>query len=115
MTKTLLAALALSLFAAPALADRNNPPPPRDDGKGNLKPGQAVGVRKCLGSAKGVNIEATSKKTIGVANCKLALQKMFVDEKKLCEGQAPRTKIEYAWQFGEGEYATTGKHYFSCK
>jgi hypothetical protein len=114
MTKMLLAALVLS-FATPAIADRNNPPPPRDDGKGNLKPGQAVGVRKCVGSAKGVNIEATSKRTVGVATCKGALQKMFVEEKKLCEGQAARTKIEYAWQFGEGEYATTGKHYFSCK
>ena len=115
MSKTILAALALSLFVAPAFADRKNPPPPRDDGKGNLKPGQAVGVRPCRGSANGVNIEATSKRTIGVANCKLALQKMFVDEKKMCEGQAARTKVEYSWQFGEGEYATTGKHYFACK
>lgn len=111
MTKSLLAAVAISMFVAPAFADT---PPPREDGKGKLKPGQAVGVRKCLGSAKGVNIEATSKRTIGVANCKLALQKVFIDEKHLCDGQAKYSKIEYSWQFGEGEYATTGKHYFTC-
>jgi hypothetical protein len=111
MTKSLLACLALSLFAAPALADR----PAREDGKGNLKPGQAVGVRTCRGSTQGVNIEATSKKTIGVANCRLALQKVFIDEKKLCDGRRKNEKVEYSWQFGEGEYATTGKHYFICK
>jgi hypothetical protein len=111
----LLACLALSLFAAPALADRDNPPPPKDDGKGTLKPGQAVGVRKCLGSSGGVNIEATSKRTVGVATCRSALQKIFIEEKNLCAGKPKYAKVEYSWQFGEGEYATTGKHYFMCR
>jgi hypothetical protein len=100
-----LAMLVTTAFAQPA---------PREDGKGTLKPGQAVGVRTCRGSVNGINVDATSKKTFGVATCRGELQKAFIEKKKVCEGQAKRTKIEYSWQFGSGENATTGKHFLLC-
>jgi hypothetical protein len=108
----LFVCFAVALVSAPAFADTRAP---REDGKGQLKPGQGVGVRKCLGSTAGVNIEATSKRTVGVASCRSELQKVFINEKKMCEGKAKNAKVEYSWQFGEGEYATTGKHYFACR
>ncbi|HEU0031480.1 MAG TPA: hypothetical protein VFQ53_12665 [Kofleriaceae bacterium] len=110
MTKLLLAALVLSSTAV-AFADT---PAPKEDGKGTLKPGQYAGVRKCLGSTAGVNIDVTSKRTIGVATCKIELQKVFIQDKHMCDGKAKREKVEYSWQFGEGDKATTGKHYFTC-
>jgi len=107
----MLASLVLAVLATPVFAQ----PAPKEDGKGNLKPGQFAGVRKCIGSTAGVNIDVTSKKTIGVATCKSQLQKVFVDEKRMCDGKGKREKIEYSWQFGEGDNATTGKHYFTCR
>ena len=113
-TSLLLACVMVSGLATSASADKKPPAPPADNGKGTLKPGQYAGQQVCRGSSAGINIEATGKRTIGVATCRTELQKIFINDKKLCEGKAKRTKIEYSWQFGEGEGATTGTHYFMC-
>lgn len=84
------------------------PPAPAESGKGALKPGQAVGVRACLGSAQNVNVEATNKYTIGVATCRGELQKVFL-AKGVCTNKKG-AKLEYSWQFAD----TTGTHYFYC-
>ena len=85
-------------------------PPAADAPKGDLKPGQGVGRRVCLGSTSGVgNIEVTSAKTVGVATCNGELKRVFL-EKGICKGKAPRTKVEYGWQFAD----TTGKDTVPC-
>jgi hypothetical protein len=85
-------------------------PPPADAPKGDLKPGQGVGRRVCLGSTSGIgNIEVTSARTVGVATCNGELKRVFV-EKGICKGKAARTKVEYGWQFAD----TTGKDTVSC-
>jgi len=85
-------------------------PPAADAPKGDLKPGQAVGRRVCLGSTSGVgNIEVTSSRTVGVATCNGELRRVFL-EKGICKAKAPRTKVEYGWQFAD----TTGKDTVSC-
>jgi hypothetical protein len=83
-------------------------PAPAEAGKGALKPGQGVGVRACLGSTANVNVEATSKSTVGVATCRGELQKAFV-AKGLCSGKKG-AKLEYSWQFAD----TTGTYTFTC-
>jgi len=91
-------------------AEEAPPPPPADAPKGDLKPGQAVGRRVCLGSTSGVgNIEVTSNKTVGVATCNGELRRVFL-EKGICKGKTTRTKVEYGWQFAD----TTGKDTVSC-
>jgi hypothetical protein len=86
------------------------PPPPADAPKGDLKPGQGVGRRVCLGSTSGIgNIEVTSNRTVGVATCNGELKKVFL-EKGICKGKPARTKVEYGWQFAD----TTGKDTVSC-
>jgi hypothetical protein len=89
-------------------AEEAPPPAPADPGKGALKPGQAVGVRVCLGSTANVNVEATSKGTVGVATCRGELQKAFI-AKGLCTGKKG-AKLEYSWQFAD----TTGTYSFLC-
>jgi hypothetical protein len=85
-------------------------PPPADAGKGNLKPGQAVGRRVCLGSTSGIgNIEVTSSKTVGVATCNGELRRVFL-ERGICKNHKPREKVEYGWQFAD----TTGLDTVSC-
>ncbi|MEO8700670.1 MAG: hypothetical protein ABI867_11530 [Kofleriaceae bacterium] len=84
------------------------PPAPAPDSKGTLKPGQGVGVRGCLGSSNNINIEATSKSTVGVQTCRSALERMFVD-KGLCKTKG--AKVKYSWQFAD----TTGDHEFTCR
>lgn len=84
------------------------PAAPAPPGTGTLKPGQAVGTQTCRGSANNVNIEATSKYTIGVATCRGELQKMFI-AKGLCTN-AKGKKIDYSWQFAD----TTGTFSFTC-
>jgi hypothetical protein len=102
MRKSLLITCLVSLFAVPALAD--------------LKPGQYAGVRPCKGSSNGVDIEVTSKKTIGVATCKSELQKQFI-AKGLCSGRKKHEKVEYSFTFGDDKdpNQTKGNHWFSCK
>jgi hypothetical protein len=85
------------------------PAAPAEPGKGDLKPGQGVGMRQCLGSSANINIEATSKSTVGVATCRMALEKVFT-EKGLCDGKKGQ-KLEYSWQFAD----TTGLHTFTCR
>ena len=93
-----------------AAAEPAPPPPPADAPKGDLKPGQGVGRRVCLGSTGGVgNIEVTSARTVGVATCNGELRRVFL-EKGICKGKAARTKVEYGWQFAD----TTGKDTVSC-
>ncbi|HEY5937420.1 MAG TPA: hypothetical protein VIU61_22395, partial [Kofleriaceae bacterium] len=85
-------------------------PPPAEAPKGDLKPGQGVGRRVCLGSTSGIgNIEVTSARTVGVATCNGELRRVFL-EKGICKGKATRTKVEYGWQFAD----TTGKDDVSC-
>lgn len=102
MRKFLLSCCLVSLFAAPALAD--------------LKPGAYAGVRPCRGSAKGIDVDVTSKKTIGVATCKGEIQRQLVD-KGVCNGEKKGKKVEYSFQFGDDKdpQKTTGTHYVSCK
>ena len=84
MRKSILIASILSLFATSALADH--------------KPGTFTGVRKCTGVAGDVEIDVTSKRTIGVATCKNELQKKFI-LKGLCIGKKGE-KVEYEYTFG---------------
>lgn len=85
-------------------------PPAAEAPKGNLKPGQGVGPRICLGSTSGIgNIDVSSKETVGVATCNGALKRVFL-EKGICKGKAKLTKVEYGWQFAD----TTGKDHVSC-
>jgi hypothetical protein len=86
------------------------PPAPAPPGttSGNLKPGQAVGVQQCLGSSQNVNVNATSKDTYGIAHCRSALQKAFI-EKGLC-AKLKGKKLDYSWQFAD----TTGQYAFTC-
>jgi hypothetical protein len=87
--------------------EKKEAPPP---GNGTLKPGQAVGVRKCLASAAGVgNIDATNSRTIGVANCRNEIQKVFLS-KGICTAHKKGDKIDYSWQFAD----TTGMYYVLC-
>jgi hypothetical protein len=101
MRKILLSCLALSLSSTVAFAD--------------LKPGQYAGVRKCTGTAGSTQVEATSKKTIGVATCKTELQKAFVD-KGVCTGKKKGEKVEYSFQFGADDdpQKATGTYRVLC-
>lgn len=96
--------------AAPPTAESKEAPAPAESSKGNLKPGQGVGRRICLGSTSGIgNIEVTSARTVGVATCNGELRKAFLD-KGICKGKKPREKVEYGWQFAD----TTGLDTVTC-
>ena len=56
-----------------------------------LDPSMALGA---------VEVDATSKKTIGVANCKLELSKKLVD-KGACSGKKKGERLEYGFKFGK--------------
>lgn len=121
--ETIRTSLAVSLLIAvglstSALADKKKnkgndappPPPPAETGKGDLKPGQGVGRRVCLGSTGSVgNIEVTSNKTVGVATCNGELKRVFL-EKGICKSQPKGAKVEYGWQFAD----TTGLDTVRC-
>ena len=64
------------------------------------KPGQYTGVRECKGNAGSTEADATSKKTIGVASCKIELQKKLI-EAGACTGQKKRARVEYSFKFGK--------------
>lgn len=64
------------------------------------KPGQYTGVRECKGSAGSIAVEATSKRTIGVATCKTELQKKLT-EGGACEGKKKGARVEYSYTFGK--------------
>ena len=64
------------------------------------KPGQYTGVRECTGSIGTLAVEATSKKTIGVATCKTELQKKLTDG-GACAGKHKGDRVEYAYKFGK--------------
>src|SRR5512139_3806169 len=66
------------------------------------KPGQYTGVRECKGSGAGIDVDATSKKTIGVATCKTELQKKLV-EGGACSGKKKGTRVEYTYKFGKDD------------
>jgi hypothetical protein len=101
MHKILLSCLVLSLSSTAALAD--------------LKAGQYVGVRKCVGTSGSTEVVATSKKTVGVATCKAELQKGLV-EKGVCSGKKKGTKVEYSFQFGDDDDSqkASGTHNVLC-
>src|SRR5688500_7144665 len=93
MRKSILLASLFSLFSLTAVAQP--------------KEGQFTGVKQCKGSAKGVDVDATSKKTIGVANCKSQIQEKL-KEKGVCDGIPKNARfkdkqIEYSWTFGKDE------------
>ena len=64
------------------------------------KPGQYTGIRDCTGSAGTLAVEATSKKTIGVATCKTELQKKLVSG-GACAGHKKGDRVEYSYKFGK--------------
>jgi hypothetical protein len=102
MRNTLLVTCLLSMFVAPAFAQ------PR--------PGQYTGVRKCTATVGSLNVEATSKKTIGVATCKGELQKLLVD-KGVCIGKRKREAVVFSFQFGadDAPNKATGTAKLICK
>jgi hypothetical protein len=102
MTKSFLLSCVFALFATPALAQP--------------KAGQYTGVRQCTATAGSTSVDATSKKTIGVANCKMELQKALTD-KGVCTGKKKNEKVEFSWQFGKDDDKdkATGTHYVACK
>ena len=79
------------------------------------KPGQYTGVRECKGTAGSVDVDATSKKTVGVATCKTQLSKKLI-ESGACSGQKKGTRVEYSFKFGkDGESdQATGTAKLSC-
>ena len=118
--KKMLSILVLLAISNPAFAGKRKkaeeaaPPPaaetPADSAKGNLKPGQGVGRRVCLGSTSGIgNIEATSNKTVGVATCNGELRRVFL-ERGICKSHKKYDKVEYGWQFAD----TTGLDKVTC-
>src|SRR5687767_5118698 len=66
------------------------------------KAGQYTGVRQCTGTAGSINVDATSKKTIGVATCKTELQKKLAAD-GACAGKAKGTRVEYSYKFGKDD------------
>ena len=66
------------------------------------KPGQFTGVRQCTGTVGTINVDATSKRTIGVATCKTELQKKLAAE-GACTGKAKGTRVEYSYKFGKDD------------
>lgn len=102
MRKTILSCLLVAVFATPALSEP--------------KPGQFTGVKPCKATAGDVAVEATSKKTIGVATCRTALEKALT-EKGVCKDKKKGDKVEYSWQFGadDDKDKATGTQKISCK
>src|SRR4026208_1792158 len=98
----LLIVSSMLAFVTPALAQ--------------MKPGQYSGVHKCTGTSGDVSVDATSKKTIGVATCKVDLQKKFV-EKGLCDGHKKGDRINFSFQFGDDKdpAKASGDFFLLCK
>ena len=72
-------------------------------------------MRQCQGSAKGIDVDVTSKKTIGVATCKGEIQKKLIAE-GACSGEKKGTRVEYSFKFGKDGDAdqATGSSKLSC-
>jgi hypothetical protein len=104
MRKTLLSCLLVSLFAATPQAQAQH------------KPGQYTGVRKCTATGGGHYVNATSKRTIGVATCKGELQKALI-AKGACIGKAKNTKVEFDFEFGSDKDPdqTKGSYWVTCR
>ena len=102
MRKSILLSCLVFSLASPAFAD--------------YKPGQGVGVRKCTGTSGDISIDVTSKRTIGVASCKLELQKKFV-LKGVCIGKKKGEKVDYEFIFGNDKdpAQAKGTHYVWCR
>lgn len=79
------------------------------------KPGEYTGMRKCTGSAAGIDVDVTSRRTVGVATCKMELQKKFI-AKGVCVGHKKADKIEYAYTFGgdRDPNQAKGTYYVRC-
>ena len=73
------------------------------------KPGQYVANQSCLGSAQGVNVDATGKSAIGVATCKGALEREL--KAKLCPANAGKA-IPYEYNFAD---KTKGTAKITCR
>ena len=86
MKKTITLALVLGFVSVTAFAQP--------------KPGQYTGVRQCTGSAGAIEVDVTSKRTIGVATCKTELQKKLI-EQGACEGKKKRERVDYTFKFGK--------------
>jgi hypothetical protein len=80
------------------------------------KPGQYTGVRQCTGTAGSVEVDATSKHTIGVATCKSELQKKLI-ENGACGGKKKGVRVDYSFKFGkDGEpNQATGSAKLTCR
>jgi hypothetical protein len=80
------------------------------------KPGTYTGVRECKGTSGSVEVDATSKKTIGVATCKTELGKKLA-EGGACTGKRKGTWVEYSFKFGkDGEpNQATGTGKLACR
>jgi hypothetical protein len=79
---------------------------PADEATG-LKPGQYAGVQKCVGVVGDVEYEVTSKRTIGVASCKIEIGKEL--QAKSCQA---KEKIAFTYKFGT---YSTGPAEYRCR
>lgn len=64
------------------------------------RPGTYTGVRECKGAAGSIAVDATSKKTIGVATCKTELGKKLVAD-GACTGKKKGAWVAYSFRFGK--------------
>ena len=101
MRKSLVLSCLLAMFATPVYAQP--------------KPGQYTGVRQCTATAGSITVDATSKKTIGVANCKSELRKALT-AKDVCSGKKKNEKVAFSFQFGKDEDKdkAVGDYYVLC-
>jgi hypothetical protein len=102
MRKTLLSCLLVSLFAAPAIADH--------------KPGQYTGAKECKGSGGGHFVNATSKRTIGLASCKGEIGKALIAE-GVCVGKPKGKRVDFDFTFGSSKDPdqTKGSFFVLCR
>jgi hypothetical protein len=96
-----------SAAAEPAPAEPAAPAAPADEATG-LKPGQYAGVQKCVGLVGDVEYDVTSKRTIGVATCKIEIGKEL--QARACH--APKEKIAFTYKFGT---LSTGPADYRCR
>lgn len=103
MRQSLFSFVLVAMFSIPAAADAP-------------KPGQYTGVRQCTATSGGTTVDATSKRTIGVANCKMELQKALT-AKGVCAGKKKNEKVEFSFQFGKDDdkNKAVGTSYVLCK
>jgi hypothetical protein len=96
MRKSILVAAVFSVFAiSTAMAQP--------------KPGQYTGPKQCKASANGVEVDVSSKRTIGVATCKNAAQKELIAKGACKDVTGKNRRIEYTWAFGKDDDANQAK------